>query len=252
MSNLCMLEYTKKVFFFKIKESWFKKAPDFSNYFTLSVSRHVKTNIVNQAYCIKEHVHTIELSLLPDEPIILKNFSKQVRQQVKISQSEGTECFFENDVKKFVTFFNDFASQKKTFLTSEQRIIELGNSVKISFAINDSNILAAHSYLVDPDQGIVRHLHSATKRLDKKLDKNLIGRANKYLMVNDILYFKNEGYTIFDFGGYAKSTNDKSLEGINNYKLLFGGLIVESNDYYSYSYWFLKKVVKILGLSGKL
>jgi len=52
------------------------------------------------------------------------------------------------------------------------------------------------------------------------MDRNLVGRANKYLTVKNILHFKEEGYKTFDFGGYAKDTSDESLKGINNYKLL--------------------------------
>ena len=128
----------------------------------------------------------------------------------------------------------------------------MGDSVKLSFATNNGEILAAHSYIIDEEVGIVRHLHSATKRLDEQYDRNLIGRANKYLTVKDILYFKEKGFKTFDFGGYAKDTPDESLKGINNYKLLFGGTVVTCIDYYSYNYWLLKRLSKLMGLSGKL
>ena len=66
------------------------------------------------------------------------------------------------------------------------------------------------------------------------------------------LYFKEQGFKVFDFGGYAKDTTDESLKGINNYKLLFRGKVVPCDDYYSYGYWLLKKVSKLLDLSGEL
>ena len=100
--------------------------------------------------------------------------------------------------------------------------------------------------------GIVRHHHAATRRLDEQVDKNLIGRANKYLTVKNILYFKEQGYATFDFGGYAKDTTNESLKGINNYKLLFGGTVVECVNYFSYTYWFFKKLSGLLGMRGKV
>jgi hypothetical protein len=70
--------------------------------------------------------------------------------------------------------------------------------------------------------------------------------------LKDILHFKNLGFKTFDFGGYAKDTVDEGLKGINNYKLMFGGKPVPCINYYSYNYWFLRKLSKLLGLSGKL
>ena len=196
--------------------------------------------------------HTLELNLEQDIELIFSNFSKQIRQQVKIAENEGTCCYFHTEVEKFADFFNEFAVKKDTYTTSKEKIFELKSAVKLSFAENNGQILAAHSYLVDEEAGIVVQLHSATKRLDENFDRNLIGRTNKYLTVKDILYFKELGFKIFDFGGYAKDTEDESLKGINNYKLLFGGKAATYYNYYSYSYFFLKKVAKLLGVSGNL
>ena len=70
-------------------------------------------------------------------------------------------------------------------------------------------------------------------------------------MKKDIFYFKEKGFKIYDFGGFAKDTNDESLKGINNYKLLFGGKVVPCTDYYSYNYWLLKKIAKIIRAAHK-
>ena len=247
-----MIQYCKKVFILKVKETWFSYQYKLRNIFTLNVHLHVQNNLNKRKWAIQKNSHTLELNLLEDEDIIYSNFSKQIRQQIKISENEGTNCYFHNDIDQFVSFFNDFASKKDTYTTSKEVLKGLGNSVRLSFSENNGHILAAHSYLIDDEIGIVRHLHSATKRLDEQYDRNLIGRANKYLTVKDILYFKGLGFKVFDFGGYAKDTKDESLKGINNYKLLFGGKIVTCVDYYSYSYWLLKKISKTLGLSGKL
>jgi len=79
------------------------------------------------------------------------------------------------------------------------------------------------------------------------MDRNLVGRANKYLTVKNILHFKEEGYKTFDFGGYAKDTSDESLKGINNYKLLFGGTVVESVKLFFLQLLVFKKVVETAG-----
>lgn len=247
-----MIRYYRKIFFFNVKETWFTYQFKFVDIFSLNSFLHIKNNCGKKIWAVQKTSHTIELNLEQDKDLILANFSKQIRQQVKIAENEGTICYFHKEIDKFVDFFNDFANKKETFTTSKNKIIELGNLVKLSFALKNGQILAAHSYLLDEEMGIVRHLHSATKRLDEQYDRNLIGRANKFLTVQDILYFKEMGYKVFDFGGYANNTKDESLKGINNYKLLFGGKIVPCIDYYSYNYWLMKKITKLLGLSGKL
>lgn len=247
-----MISYNKKVFFLKVYESWFTYQYKFWDIFSLNVFMHVKNGTHKKIPAVAFKSHTIELDLQQDIEVIFSKFSKQIRQQIKIAEKEETVCYFHTEVDRFVEFFNDFAAKKDTFTTSKQKILDLGNSVRLSFAVNKGQVLAAHSYLVDEEIGIVRHLHSATKRLDEQYDRNLIGRANKYLTVNDIVHFKEQGFKVFDFGGFAKDTTDESLKGINNYKLLFGGEVVVCNDYYSYNYWLLKKVSKLLGLSGKL
>lgn len=246
-----MIRYSKSFHFLKVYENWFIYKFKLKDIFTLNVHFHVK-NTRHSIFGIKEISHTLEIDLEKPASDITADFSKQIRQQSKIAENEGTVCYFHTSVDEFVDFFNDFASKKDTWTTSKKRIVELGENVKMSFAVNNGQVLAAHSYLIDSELGIVRHLHSATKRLDENYNRNLIGRANKYLTVTDIFYFKQQGFKIFDFGGYAKDTKDESLKGINNYKLLFGGTLETCINYFSFNYWLLKRVTKILGLSGKI
>ena len=247
-----MIRYYKKIYFIKVYENWFQYKYKLKDMLGLNVYWHVKKQDKTKIPAIKYISHTVELELEQGSDTIHSNFSKQIRQQVRIAETEGIDCTFNTDINTFTDFFNDFARKKNTDLVSRRRMEEFGNGVKLSFALYNGEILAAHSYLADKEAGIVRHHHAATRRLDDKVDKNLIGRANKYLTVKNILHFKEQGYKIFDFGGYAKDTADESLKGINNYKLLFGGKVVESVNYFSYSYWFLKKLSKLFGIKGKV
>ena len=246
-----MVRYYKKIFFLKVYESWFSYQFQLKNLFSLNVFFHLKDNN-KWIPAIPDKTYTLELNLENETEVIYSKFSKQIRQQIKIAEKEGTTCYFHTDIQQFVEFFNEFAQKKETWLTSEQRIRNMGENVKLSFAINNGVILAAHSYILDRQIGIVRHLHSATKRLDENYDRNLIGRANKLLTVTDIIYFKENGFKIFDFGGFAKDTEDESLKGINNYKLLFGGDLVTCLNYYSINYWLLKKAAKLVRVFGNV
>lgn len=245
-----MVNYTKKLYFINVNVSWFAYKYKFWDLFSFNARMHLKEYDNKKILGVQRNSHTVELNLEQDTETIFSNFSKQIRQQVKIAENEGIKCSFRNDVDGFVEFFNDFASRKNTFTTSKRRIQELGDNLKISFAEYNGEILAAHSYLIDKELGIVRHYHSSTKRLNDNTDRNLVGRANKYLTVTDILYFKEQGYKVFDFGGYAANTTDESLIGINKFKLLFGGTVVPCINFYSYNYWILKKFANVIGIQS--
>lgn len=248
-----MIRYYKKFFFLNVYENWFEYKHTLRNVLSLNVYWNVKKQDVKKIPAIKTITHTVELDLNQETDTIFANFSKQIRQQYKIAENEGTTASFnKKNIPEFVIFFNDFASRKNTDLVSNRRIEEMGKNLQISYAHYNGQILAAHSYLVDTELGIVRHHHSATKRLDDSYDKNLIGRANKYLTVKNIEYYKQQGLKVFDFGGYVLDTKDESLAGINKYKLLFGGKVVPSINYFTYSYWLFKKASKLAGLSGQV
>jgi lipid II:glycine glycyltransferase (peptidoglycan interpeptide bridge formation enzyme) len=53
---------------------------------------------------------------------------------------------------------------------------------------------------------------------------------------------KEKGYEHYDFGGIAKDTDNKSLEGINNFKIKFGGEVIEEHSYESIIYALFYKI----------
>ncbi len=247
-----MIKNCKKIAFFNVRETWFDYQYNFWDIFSLNVFMHIRNKGSKIIPGVKEISYTVELDLVQVTESILSNFSSEIRIQSRKAEKAGISCFFQDDIDGFVDFYNDFALKKGTYTTSKEYLKALNGNLKMSFAKNNEEILVAHSYLVDKDLGIVRGINSGTKRLNENYDSKLISKAHKYLILKDILYFKEMGFKTFDFGGYAKDTNNESLKGINKFKLMFGGKVVSCLNYYSYSYWVLKKLTKILGLSGKL
>ena len=247
-----MIRYYRKVSFLTVCETWFNVKYNISGIFRLFVCRDLKYVNKNFINGVKEISHTVELNLEQDTQHIFANFSSDIRKKIRKAESEGTVCYFHNRIDEFVSFFNDFAKKKKISTTSKVKLQEMGEYVQMSFAENNGQILAAYSYLVDNEMKIVRSLHSATARLNENSDKSLVSRAHKLLVVKDILHFKEKGFKVFDFGGYVEHTKDESLQNINSFKLSFGGKVISCVNYYSYPYWILRKISKLLGLSGKL
>lgn len=244
-----MLTYQKKVSFLKTREYWFTYQFRFGDLLSLNTHLHVKNKNGKKIWGIPTITHTVELNLDQDVETILTNFSNTVKRDLRKAEKDGLVCDFKYDPEVFVPFFNEFAAIKKIFPTSKRRLEEVSDNLQMSFAYLNGDILAAHTYLLDKELGIARLLHSASKRFDEKYDSYLVGRANKLLTYKEIIFFKERGYTIFDFGGY--NTDAQNLHGINSFKLSFGGEVVPCYNYTSVGHFLFKKFGNIIGVLGK-
>jgi hypothetical protein len=245
MINIC-----KKYYIFKVHENWFGYQPGWANVFGLKCSLHIK-DTTNSPAGIKKVSYTIEIPLDRIEGDILASFPKNIRADIRKAKDEdGITTYFHDDVEGFVEFYNNFASKKKLPLITVNRVMELGDSRRLSYALYKGQVIAAHSYIMDKGQSIARAFWSGTKRLESDTKSIISGRANKYLHFNDMLYFKEQGINIYDFGGYAKDTQNEELIGVNSFKLKFGGNIVPCYNYYSVGYLLFRAVGKIFGVIG--
>lgn len=242
-----MISYKKKFGFFTVSETWFTYTFRIKDIFTLNRFLHVKSNSQNFIFGIKNITHTVELSLNENIEAIHANFSTTIKQEIRKAKSENIVCEYDNNkLAYFVEFYNQFAKEKKIYTTTLERVAAMGENFHLSFACYNNETIVAHSYLVDKDHKIARLFHSANRRLDDKYDRKLIGYANKLLTFEDIIHFKNLGIETMDFGGYANNTEDKSLKGINDFKLSFGGNVVECKDYDSVPYYIVKSTMNFL------
>ncbi len=245
-----MISFVKKFSGISVSEIWFADKATFSDSFRLVVYMHAKKS-VGKLIGIRQVSYTIENDLKKTTVEIFNNFSKTVQVEVKQAEKYGVECTFTDDIKMFENFYNEFASSRSIDVTSERRLLEMQPFLKITVAKFNGVILAAHSYLVDDSSGTVRLIHAASQRLSQGIDKQLSGRANKMLHYYDMLQFKKQGFEMYDFGGYAMNTTDKGLQGINKFKLSFGGVVVECKNYSSYLYYLLKKIAALTGRLGR-
>lgn len=240
-----MIRYAKKFRFFSIYENWFGYENGPGGPFGLYAVFHQKTN--DRVTGIQEDSHTYEIDLTRDWDTIQASINKGFRQDVRRAAEAGIEIVSTHDLNRFVAFFNEFAKLKGTFGTSLKRMEEKGKHLECFVALKDGIWLAAHSYLVDPDIKIVRHYQTATVRFDEQFDSILVGRANKFALVSALQHYKSLGFSAFDLGGCVPDTQEKDIAGINVYKSRFGGELVVCKDTYSYVYWLMKKVSKLLG-----
>lgn len=241
-----MVSFYKKFFFFKIRETWFSYEFKISDLFTLNAYLAIRNFKQSPKWGIKVITYSIENSLVEDADVIFSRFSTTTRKDIKRAERAGIECCFFNDIDRFVDFYNSFAKIKNIPGTSRQRMEEMGEYLKMSCALLNGQLLQVHSYLIDNELKIVGGYSSASLRFDSTVDYSLVSKANKLLHYKDMLYFKDQGFRLYDFGGYTENTTDESLIGINEFKLSFGGQKTESLNIVSFNYYILKGIRKFL------
>ena len=242
-----IIQFKKKFYFFKLTDTWFQFVHTYKNIFSLRSYSFVQHDQdIKNTFCIKTTSATIELSLENEEEFITANFRKKTAQDIRKAKDLGIECIFNKDLNTFIEFYNDFARQKNIYPVNRKSFDNFTDNYVTCFAMLNGEILAAHLQLFDTHHSIARGYLGGNRRFDPVFDSRTIGMANKLLKSQELFYFKSLGIKKYDFGGYAENTNDKGLQGINEYKLSFGGEIVKNINYQSFIYFFLRKISEFL------
>lgn len=241
-----MVWYSRKFYLFRVYDSWFSVRPGLLSKLSIHSYNHIRKEY-RSPFLIREPNYTVELDITQSADKIMEGFSRTVRNSVRKAETEGVQCYFDNDVSKFIAFYNEFALLKGLAPESDEKILSFGKFFRISYAELDGEILAAHSYVYDPVQKIVRQMHSASKRFDEKFDRNQIGRANRLLHYRDMLAFKEEGIEAYDFGGYTPVNSKEVIDSLLQFKLDFGGIKKETNNYFTLPYYLLRSLYLKMG-----
>ena len=136
----------------------------------------------------------------------------------------------DNVIEKFIIFYNKFSEMKGLISvpSADQGMLDrLRNNLIISSADYDGNSVAYHVYIFDESR--VRLLYSATTTEKSAIKPSLLAMVNKFLHHQDIIWSKETGFTLYDFGGVA--LEKKELDGINKFKMGFTKNIEETNDF---------------------
>lgn len=239
-----MVVFKKKFYFFKITDIWFSHKFNFKDLIALRVYNYINNPDKLSFFYKKDVSYTLTLSLFKSIEEIFTGFSSTNKNEINKALKIGVETKYVNDLDLFVSMYNSFAKAKNIYPVKKKLLMNIGSSLHLSFAYFNNSPLAAHAYIADKDTGIVRLFLSGSKRLNDSAEKKIVGFSNKLLMFHDMKYFKKNNYLEYDFGGFAKNTTNKSLQGINDFKKSFGGVIKESYSYYTLLYYYLKKLTE--------
>lgn len=197
--------------------------------------------------------HSLLCDLTLTEEELLNDINKTERYQIRKSgRDEVTvEIVAKEDVKgnavitkQLKEIYEEMYREKGFHYTFNESLFQAyceKNMIVISGVFQGENPLVLHSYVVDEKNA--RLLHSVSEFRNENVDASLVGRANKRLHWEDILYFKQQGMITYDWGGISSIENPN---GIDTFKMKFGGtLTTYQNMVYGNS--FLGKIA-ILGM----
>jgi hypothetical protein len=188
----------------------------------------VRSNIFKNS--IVNSQHTLITNLEETSEDIFKQISKNCRYEINRAKKENIECVvLEADALKrnpvmlstFKREYDDFTRLKGIPNTYNEgamdKYIENGNVI-LTKAFKGDEDYAQHIYVSDKKNA--RLLYSVSKFRTEGLDRNLIGRANKYLHWNDIQYLQSHSFQLLDWGGLSSLTDPN---GVDKFKKEFGG-----------------------------
>jgi lipid II:glycine glycyltransferase (peptidoglycan interpeptide bridge formation enzyme) len=232
--------YYKQKFLTRIAETWYnfsekpEKAVDIFRYKFISEN--------NPGAASYERLFTLLIDLTKNEEEIFSRIRKNSKYEITRAQNKDSiicAALIEagtNDFKKitrYISFFNQFALSK-----GRSRInypdLEQFFTVKnlcIRYASKNDEILTTHAYVISDNTARLHQSASLFRNSDNPEYRNMIGRANRYLHWDDILYFKRLGLRWYDLGGWYGGNENKEQLAINIFKESFGGQLKEEYSY---------------------
>ncbi len=179
---------------------------------------------------------TVLINLEKEEEVLWKDIKNNTRNEIRRGLNGGLIFNIDVDVKEFVDFYNHFAIEKGLAILTIDDCKKYGNNLRVTGVALDGKFCVMHAYVCDMDESIVTLLYSASLRLNKDIDSKMIGISNRFSHYQDMLYFKKEGFSLYDWGGIYDGNEDQAQMGIAKFKKSFGGEIKAIDVFYSLGY----------------
>ncbi|MEA3156263.1 MAG: hypothetical protein QOK44_3852 [Betaproteobacteria bacterium] len=174
-------------------------------------------------------VRTLHIDLNRDRDLLFSDLAKSTKNQV--NRAAKQDCFrytaiaqpTEMDILAFRTFYNAFARAKGTTLCRPYHIetlkllMEQNGLVITRVDDAEGEALCYHVYVADGKRAMLLYSASNFRAIEDRQRRNRLARANRFQHWNDILFFKQAGFSVYDCGGL---TEDARVE---EFKRSFGG-----------------------------
>lgn len=187
---------------------------------------------------------------------IFAGFSRAFRQDIRNSIRD--DYFLverrtkpdEKELEAFCEYFNEFSRQKSIHTISRGNLeyfIEADSFLYTKVLDKKTGQpLCFLTYILHKNRASGQFGCSHFRLMQESAERNKIGKANKYLHYQNMLYFKEKGYSFYDFGGYHADENGDPLTGIDRFKKYFGGV-----PFTEYAFFYPRTLAGKLVLSFK-
>lgn len=219
-------------FFVKKKEEWFAAKPQLSGFLN---TFYIRLSYNKTAFGYKKVPHYTRMIDLGkyDEESLLSSFAKNTGYEIRKAERDGILFELETSYDLYIDFYNSFARSKGLGEIGPD-VKDYSNNLLITKAVHDNETLVMHSYLYDDTvkRASLYHTASLFRNEHDSKKRRMISRANRFLHYKDMLFFLQQNYRAYDFGGYAYETKDPERIKINEFKDSFHGELVYENSYY--------------------
>jgi hypothetical protein len=188
------------------------------------------------AFFFRQAFSAAQIDLAREEEAVLADMQKNVRYKIRRAEKDGLAWEMGVDPKDFADFHEAFTHKKGIEGVDLSRLESFGTSLVLSRVVLGTQVLAQHAHIVDAGESRARMLFSSSARFDG-VDASLVGRANCWCHWKEMAHFRGLGIRTYDLGGIATNTTDRTLAGINEFKLGFGGSVVREDHWLSPLYF---------------
>jgi len=223
---------TYKSRFLTRSEVWFEDEPG-DNLSADWILYNQRPTPVPGADCRYFHTYCIDLTQSCEQ--ILGRFNEDTAYKIRRARDRDKiicECCDSSDpavMDQFEAVYNPFAALKGLLPLNRARVDSMVAAGALDLSVakdSQGNALVYHANYRDQHRATELYLPSLYRKLSNSAARNMIGRANRYLIWSDMLRYKEQGLKYFDFGGWYPGTTDQALLKINEFKRGFGGEVM--------------------------
>ncbi|MGE7834910.1 hypothetical protein [Viridibacillus arvi] len=195
-----------------------------------------KAQLVGYTYALKQRrflkeIKTVWIDLTENKEMLLGQLSKRDQAKLRRAEKERLKVIVQEkpsdaELLEFQKYYNQFARSKNIYTcnffhyTTMQLLREQGGLTLTKIITEQEKTLCYRLYIVDGKIAMSLYVATAQHNQNNGHNRQAINYANRYLWWKNILYFKNQGYDIYDVGGLT------DVPSIQEFKQSFGGQIV--------------------------
>ncbi len=214
-----------------IGEVWFGEEPARAG---LDIAFHIQRGEPLQGtHCRAKHTMLVDLTL--DEDALQQAFDADLRWRLRRAARDGLvhEHLDASDTRvrdRFCAFHRQWAAEQGLRAIQRGRLdgmTEAGHLDLSCVSTPEGQALVYSAYYVDGSRARGLYRPACPCDANDSSQRQLVGRAGRYLIWRDMLRYKHHGYALFDFGGWYDGATDQHLLRINAFKKEFGGRVVQ-------------------------